>query len=103
MQSKVFRITLLTVNEIPFTAIEPLWDMNFFKLEGNLNLSNQLLPILDFEINWHVESIWPNTKWPDTSSPILREFSKLIIFPTVQYLALVLFRVSYDKSAVNFL
>ena len=101
MQWNIFDFTLFIVSEIPFSEIEPFWAIYFFIEFGNSIDSDQLLPNCFMSTNLPVVSTCPKTKWPDTSSPIFKEFSKLSKVPFFQYFALVFSNVSLEISAVN--
>ena len=101
MQWNIFDFTLFIVREIPFNEIEPFWAIYFFIKFGNSIDKDQLLPNCFMSTNLPVVSTCPKTKWPDTSSPIFKEFSKLSKVPFFQYFALVFSKVSLEISAVN--
>ena len=94
--SKPLNSFLEIVKETPLIAIDP-FKMIFFKnFLDNEKLITHDLPTIFILLTVAVVSTWPCTKCPDIRSPYLKDFSRLIISPFLDFLKFVLFRVSFE-------
>src|SRR5581483_6262705 len=86
--------TSFTVREMPSRAIEPLGAMKGISALGALTVRRMLPPSCRRSTIAPTPSTWPLTRWPPSSSPILRARSRLTRVPGFQLPSVVTDRVS---------
>ena len=76
--------TSFTVNDVPFSATEPLGAMNRASVSGARKVTRVLSPSTRSPTTCATPSTWPDTIWPPNSSPTFSARSRLIRIPSGQ-------------------